>query len=34
MNLEVKGNQNYVATVVEIENILELEGCDNIRGTN
>lgn len=33
MNLEVKGNPNYVANIVEIENILELEGCDNICGT-
>jgi len=33
MKFEVKGNPNYVATVVVIQNKLELEGCDNICGT-
>ncbi len=34
MKFEVKGNPNYVATVVSIENKIELEGCDNICGTH
>jgi hypothetical protein len=33
MELEVKGNKNYCATVVEIKNIIDLDGCDNIKGT-
>ncbi len=34
MLLEVKGNPNYIATVVEIDNIIELENCDNIQATS
>lgn len=34
MILEVKGNPNYIATVVEIDNIIELENCDNIQATS
>ena len=33
MKLELKGNQNYCATIVSIHNIIELEGCDNICGS-
>jgi len=33
MELKIKGNVNYTATIVEIKNIISLEGCDNICGT-
>ena len=33
IKLEVKGNLNYCATIVVIENIIPLEKCDNIVGT-
>lgn len=33
MKLEVKGNINYSAQIVEIKNIIPLEKCDNIVGT-
>jgi hypothetical protein len=33
MKFEVKGNRNYCATVSEIKNIIDLEGCNNIKGT-
>lgn len=33
MKLIVKGNPNYCATIVAIENIIPLEGCDNIQAT-
>jgi hypothetical protein len=33
MKLEVKGNKNYCATIVQIDNKIDLEGCDNICGT-
>ena len=33
MKLEIKGNQNYCAYVVKIENKIDLEGCDNIQGS-
>jgi hypothetical protein len=33
MKTEIKGNENYVATIVAIKNIIDLENCDNIKGT-
>ena len=30
---DVKGNPNYVATVVVIDNLIPLEGCDNIQAS-
>jgi hypothetical protein len=33
MQFSVKGNKNYCATIVQIENKIDLEGCDNICGT-
>ena len=33
MRLEVKGNPNYCATIIVIDNIIELEGCDNIQSS-
>jgi hypothetical protein len=33
MKLEIKGNPNYVASIVEIKNIIDLEGCNNIKHT-
>lgn len=34
MKFEVKGNINYCASIVKIEDKIELEGCDNICGTH
>jgi hypothetical protein len=34
MIMTTKGNPNYCATIVVIENIVELDGCDNIQGTH
>lgn len=34
MKIEKPLNQAYCATVVEIKNIIPLEGCDNVVGTN
>ena len=33
MRLELRGNPNYCASIVAIENVIPLEGCDNICGT-
>lgn len=33
MNFEIKGNPNYAASIVSIKNIIDLEGCDNIKAT-
>lgn len=33
MKLELKDKSNYCASIVKIENILSLENCDNIQGT-
>lgn len=33
MRVELKGNKNYSATIVIIDNLIELEGCSNIQGT-
>jgi hypothetical protein len=33
MEFELKGNVNYAASIVEIKNIIDLEGCDNIKHT-
>lgn len=33
MRIEIKGNKNYCASVVKIENKIDLVGCDNICGT-
>jgi hypothetical protein len=33
MKFEIKGNENYAATIVKISNLISLEGCDNIQGT-
>jgi hypothetical protein len=33
MKFEIKGNENYAATIVKIDNLIPLEGCDNIQGT-
>jgi len=33
MKLEIKDNKNYCAYVVEIDNFVPLDGCDNIQGT-
>jgi len=33
MKLEIKGNVNYCASIVEIKNIIDLEGCENIKHT-
>jgi hypothetical protein len=33
MQFSVKGNKNYCATIVKVENKIDLEGCDNICGT-
>ena len=33
MELTIKGNINYCASIVSIKNIIDLEGCDNIKGT-
>lgn len=32
--VERKGNPNYCATIIEITNLIPLEKCDNIQGTN
>ena len=34
MEFSVKGNPNYCATIVQIEDKIDLPGCDNIQGTN
>jgi len=31
MKLEIKGNKNYCATIVKIEQLVPLKGCDNIQ---
>lgn len=33
MELTIKGNINYCASIVSIKNIIDLEGCNNIKGT-
>jgi len=33
IKLSVEGNKNYCASIVEIQNIIELESCQNIQGT-
>ena len=33
MKLSVQGNPNYCATIVAIDNVVELENCQNIQGT-
>lgn len=30
----LRGNKNYCATIVKIDNIHPLDKCDNINGTN
>ena len=34
MKTEIKGNANYAAIIVAIKNIIDLDKCDNIKGTN
>lgn len=33
MKFELKGNKNYCATIIKIDNIIPLPNCDNIYGT-
>ena len=34
MDLKIIGNMNYAASIVQIKNIIELQGCNNIVGTH
>ena len=33
MKFEIKGNKNYVGSIIQINNLIQLEGCDNIQSS-
>lgn len=34
MTLEIRGSENYAATVVRVKHVIDLENCDNVVGIN